>query len=283
MSTKRCVGLALAYWACAFHSVAQSPLAPTSGSTTLFYLPYSTQVYPQLESSVEQALVESGLGSIAIESGDQWQLYLDAIRSGTPGIYWAAPHFSAWLVHNHEFIPMFKLKTPLEFSIIVRKDNFAIFALTDLSQRTVCTQHTANLDFIVASRLFEQRNIQPARAVTWRIAQNLADNDQRCDAFVVSNVLLERVLTDHPEHWIKLYTGATFVNYSLLAHPDTPQAIIEQLSSAMTAPGFVSTLGPLWQDFSHDGQLEPAKPADYSASLLEFLQPMWRHEASPTH
>ena len=57
--------------------------------------------------------------------------YQQAIKNGKFGVYFAPPHFAAWLIHQHAFQPVLTLSEPLSYVIATRRDDNRIFELSD--------------------------------------------------------------------------------------------------------------------------------------------------------
>ena len=240
-----------------------------------FYLPFNATLEPQLPGNLSTVLQAQGLTNINIQSADYWQLYLSSVQRGNVGLYWVAPHFAAWLIHKHQFVPLLKLEPPLEYSVVTRKDDFVIFSLADLKGKQICSQHAMNLDFLLASELFEEMANPPSRAVTWDVAARFAADDTRCDAFVVSNTVLQRVASTRPEHWIKLHTSPPFTNYSLVAHPSFTKKTIDSFSRAMNSQAMRDAMSPIWFDHADDGSMNSAQKTDYPIGLIAPLTQTW--------
>ena len=84
-------------------------------------------------------------------------------------------------------------KTPLQFVVAVRQSDFELFAISDLDNKLVCTEHALSPSALSLTLAAETHQINPRRAVTWSVQDKMLKDDPRCRAFVINNALIDAI------------------------------------------------------------------------------------------
>ena len=121
-----------------------------------FYLPFHSNQFTKNIEKFNEDLISTGFDNFEIKRSDIWQQYQQNIRTGELGVYFAAPHFSAWLIHKHDFIPLYRVDGNLKFVIASRIKDRDIFELSDLIEKKLCTQNPLNLDYLLINKSFKK-------------------------------------------------------------------------------------------------------------------------------
>ncbi|MEO0367692.1 MAG: hypothetical protein AAF197_02785 [Pseudomonadota bacterium] len=241
-----------------------------------FFLPYSHAQSPNLAGDLAGILYGGGLDNINIEPADYWQVYLNAIRVGRPGIYLAAPHFASWLVQQHDFKPIARFSEPLSYHLVTRQDDFWNFEVGDLAGKNVCTDHALNLDFLMLSDLFKERRGSAIKAVTWSLETRFKEDDPRCSAFVVPDNLLNKMVRKRPGYYVQLAATESFSHFALLTHPDISDAVVSQLADVVASEDAIQLISEINSAIEANAKIEPATKADYPRSYTQALDRYWR-------
>ena len=253
------------------HSYAVEPQ-----TSTPLYLPIHSQQYPELVQTLSAELIKSGLGNIELRTADYWSRYKQGIRKGQPGVFFAAPHFSAWAIHQHQFIPLLRLNQPLKFVIASRTTDSHYFEINDLNKQKVCTQNTLNLDYLLVIKAFnsslQSANIEVMPSV---IAQ-LEHTNSACAAFVMSDHHFIQQELQKPNTLIRLYQGQTFNNYAFIAHPSINEKTQTKIRAFLRQSKIQTLLRPMFAHTANNTtNLVTAKTEDYPLSYTSVLKPYW--------
>ena len=107
-----------------------------------FYLPIESDELQQGVSQLGAALSAEGLNHITPVAVKYWNSYQQSIRHGKRGIYLAAPHYSAWAVVKHNFVPVLRIAEPLKYVIAARRGDSHLFEINDAQSIGVCSEPT---------------------------------------------------------------------------------------------------------------------------------------------
>ena len=184
------------------------------GSTekTPLYLPVNAQQFPNMISKLRSALQQAStqdklLEGIKLTTTDYWLPYQQGIRQGRPGIYFAAPHFSAWLINQHGFDPMLRLAGPIQYVIAARREDSHLFEINDLATKTVCTNATMDLSFLLVRDALKE-SLLPAKILQVEaVDREMKNNNRNCHAFALSEHLFLELAAQEPFRFIKLTHG----------------------------------------------------------------------------
>ena len=247
-----------------------------------FYLPVNSSQH-DIHSVLENALQKSGLDHITIKYADHWQQYQQNIRYGRQGIYYAPPHFTAWLIEQHNFTPLLKVKDSLKYVIASRSRDSHIFEMCDLIGRTICTQNPLNLDFLLINTAFK-KSIKTADAhYVASVADEMNAEQSSCSAFSISNHFYleqniqgqEQSQRETPVEYIRLAQSEQFNNYAISIHPSLVDKHSEKLMSFFTSDEVQKALSPLLKLTSSEAQLVKTNKLDYPPHYTNKLELYW--------
>ncbi len=212
---------------------------------------------------------------------DEWNAYLLAVRDGAPGVFLAAPHFAAWLIHEHDFSPIARINDTLSYTVMSRAHDHQLFSVRDLAGRVVCTQPRLSLDFVMASNLLPANSKPMQLAVTRSIAERLANRDERCAAFAVSERLAREVEASSPGEFVRLYQSKLWPQYALLINNELANAPgYEQIRDALLEPAMQQWLAAAVGHEISSSEFVSASAADYPPELRNLLIEYWRPAAA---
>ena len=240
-----------------------------------FYLPYSSKLTSSIKATLESDLAELGAGLINIHTDQDWNEYLEKVRSGSSGIYLAAPHFAAWLIHQHQFTPLRRIKDSLNYSIISRQDDVEIFALSDLNGEQVCTQMPLSLDYLMVDQVLKETAKTVIKAVTRSIEQRIVSRDIRCRGFTASKALASRLEQNNPNDYARLFQSKDWNNYAILVSKDLNSERLRALDDALSSAIISRALLSVIRHEISDTVMVTAAKQDYPLELSEMLNPYW--------
>ena len=247
-----------------------------------FYLPVHSSQY-DMHSMLENALQKSGLHHITIKYADNWQQYQQNIRYGRQGIYYAPPHFTAWLVEQHNFTPLLKVKDDLKYVIASRSRDSHIFEMSDLIGRKICTQSPLNLDFLLINTAFK-KSIKTADAYyVVSVADEMNAEQSPCSAFSISNHFYleqnsqaqEQSQREAPVEYIRLAQSEQLNNFAISIHPSLVDKHSKKLMSFFTSDEAQKALSPLLKLTSSQAQLVNTNKLDYPSHYTDKLELYW--------
>lgn len=254
----------------------------TSNAPVLtLYVPFNETVSPSGASTLQQALLESANSAQEVDVVTDWNTYLMAIRDGASGVFLAAPHFAAWLIHEHDFSPIARINDTLSYTVMSRARDHQLFSVRDLAGRVVCTQPRLSLDFVMASNLLPADSKPMQLAVTRSIAERLANRDERCAAFAVSERLAREVEASSPGEFVRLYQSKQWPPYALLINKELANgAGYEQIRGALLEPAMQQWLADVVRHETNSVEFVSATAADYPPELRNLLIEYWRPAAA---
>ena len=268
-------------------SYAQHDQEATSQSDKLeipFYLPITQEQFPGLTDKLESALKMAShknakLSMLRLRTTDYWHPYQHGIRQGRPAIYFAAPHFASWLVNNHSFEPTLRLSGTIRYVIAVRRSDSHIFEVSDLANKTICTQETMSLSFLLAggtTGASKKRSLLPAKTLPVRsVVKEMQVNSERCDAFSLSEHVFRQFSAQLPFQFIRLQQSREFSNYSYLLHPSISPATKSALRAFLVSKKVAAILQPMYRLFAKQATILSGEPNHYPPSQMLLLQPYW--------
>lgn len=240
------------------------------------YLPVHTAEHPDLVEGLKQEYSAANLGELRIQTADYWNSYQWALRTGKPGLYFAAPHFFAWAIHKHNFAPLLRLSEPLKYVIASRTNSSEIFEVSDLNNRAVCSKRALNLDYLLLNTAFDNR-LHSAEAVTvMSVAKAMTEPSHQCLGFSISDHHFVEQELREPGKFIRLQQGKTFSNFGFMLHPTGNAAYQKQLTEFLLSDTVQALLRPIFLQTSSKAILIEAKASDYPKHYLAKLKPYWR-------
>ena len=244
-----------------------------------FYLPFHSKQFPTLASRLQEALNTQGLTNINVVTANYWQQYQQNIRRGEPGVYYAAPHFTAWAIEQHKFKPLFKVKNKLKYVIASKQTNQEIFEIRDLKNKFICTQSALNLDYLLIVDTFE-KSLQTAHThIVKSVIDEMNNPDTQCAAFSVSEHVFKQRQLSQPGHFIRLAQGKEYNNYAITIHPSLESVYATKLNAFLKNKNTLKILSPLFKLTSTDSILLQTKDGDYSVNVATPLKRYWRESS----
>lgn len=250
-----------------------------------FYLPINKDQFPgitqKLKSALSQASRENAnLARLDIITTDYWHPYQQGIRQGRPGIYFSAPHFASWLVNQHQFEPALRLSGTLQYVIVSRRSDSHIFEVGDLTNKTVCTNATMDISFLLVRESMARSILSADTLRVENVQREMDDNNRKCDAFSLSEHLFLKFALEDPFKFIRLQQSQEFSNYAYLFHPNTPSGIKEALIEFLVGAKATEILSPMYRLFAKEAKIVSGEPSDYPESQSMPLNPYWNKDLS---
>jgi len=214
---------------------------------TPFYLPFSAEEFPNLASELQTALNEAGLSNFKVNTTDYWHPYQQGLRQGRQGVYFAAPHFSAWAITQNKFVPILRLKGKLQYVIAARRADSHIFEVNDLAGKTVCTQRAPNLDFLLSRTALKKALILARSKSVSSVPLAMRSNNTACQAFSVSEHIFNRFNKAQPFRFIRLSQSKASSNYSFIIDRKTALSQAPALKKFLRSRDALSILHPLYR------------------------------------
>lgn len=242
-----------------------------------FYLPVHSS---QLNDSIikfNDELLETGF-SFEIRHSDLWQQYQQDVRTGNPGVYFAPPHFSAWLIQQHNFTPLLKVEDKLKYVIASKARDQHIFEINDLVDKKICTQNPLNLDYLLIKHAFK-RNIQTADIhLVKSVIDETRNAETPCDAFSISNHIFEQQEFENYSKYIRLAQSDEWNNYAFSMHPSLTQEFLVPLLKLLNKRKTQKILAPMLKLTAQNATLTEATNNDYPVEYIEGLESYWGNE-----
>lgn len=243
--------------------------------TVPFYLPIETDELEQIVWQLGTALRGAGLNNITPVPVKYWNSYQQSIRHGKPGIYLAAPHYSAWVVMRHNFVPLFRIAEPLRYVIAARRSDSHLFEVNDLNNRLVCAQKPLNLDYLMVNRAFRNPLYSADINTVQSVSREMSSRSSKCEGFALSDHQFKKLAAIRPDQFIRLHQSGTTNNYSIVVYPNMEQKTIDQLRSILAYPSIQPLLKPLLLQFAANPKLVSAEHEDYREIDYQALLPYW--------
>ena len=193
------------------------------------YLPVNSQISDTYLDELNKASPQLNQTRFEFQKVQSWSAYQQAIRGSHKGVFLAAPHYSAWAVRKLNFVPILRIKQPLKYVVVVRRQDSHLFELSDLTGRKVCAQKPLNLDYLMLRQAFKN-TIQGTRIISVDSASHEINlNLPNCDGVVISAHRFSILAKQNPDKFIRLHQSAIFNNYSFIANPNIEQAHLNRL------------------------------------------------------
>lgn len=250
-------------------------LAKPPDDVIKFYLPLEGDHLKPAVRQLAKQLHAGGLTQILPVAVRYWTNYQQGLRHGSPGIYLAAPHFAAWAINEHKFLPLVRLNQPLQYVIAVRRTDHELFEINDLDRQYVCAQRPLNLDYLLVNQAFDKPLMAANILSVDSVQQEMQSIRSACKGFALSDHLFQQLAGQHPEKYIRLQQGASLNNYVIIAHPGVPVAQLELLQKLLKRPEAQAPLSTILRQFSSSGDLVPARAADYPQDYMKVLSTYW--------
>ncbi|NND81256.1 MAG: hypothetical protein HKN50_02380 [Gammaproteobacteria bacterium] len=239
------------------------------------HLPADTAQGVQAVAELGALLNGSGLASIEAHAVKYWPRYQQNIRNGMPGIYLAAPHFSAWAIHQHNFVPLARVAEPLRFVVASHRSDSHVFELNDLKNRNVCARRPLNLDYLLVNQAFTKSMHAASMLVVDSVDEEMQSDDSACEGFVVTDLQYRRMNRRQPDKYIRLFQSPSYSNYAIVAHPSTDPQILNQLFDVLQSPQLQALLHRLLENYASRIDLIPATSEDYPQHYADSLAIYW--------
>jgi len=243
-----------------------------------FYLPFHSNQFTKNIEKFNEDLISTGFDNFEIKRSDIWQQYQQNIRTGELGVYFAAPHFSAWLIHKHDFIPLYRVDGNLKFVIASRIKDRDIFELSDLIEKKLCTQNPLNLDYLLINKSFKKSIQAPESYFVNSVYDEFTNPDSVCSAFSISEHIYLQQENKKPNKFIRLAQSKVLNNYAFLIHPSLINEYSIPLRKFLIKDTTKEHLSPFLQLLSHKTSLVDAKVDDYPKEYIEELSKYWGKE-----
>jgi hypothetical protein len=243
-----------------------------------FYLPINETQFPGLVASLQTALSDADLNHLKLMTTDYWHPYQNGIRQGRLGIYLAAPHFASWLVNRHNFQPHLKLAGPLRYVIAARQADSAIFEVNDLVNKTVCTNATMDISFLLVRESMPRSVLSAKTKRVESVLEQMRQNNKRCEAFSLSEHLFLKAAAGQPFKFIRLQQSDEFSNYAYLFHPKVSPQTRSALVKLLKKRAIGKILKPMHQLFSAEPRLVHATADHYLPAQISPLIHYWSND-----
>jgi len=241
----------------------------------LLYLPIHQEQFPQLVQQLKSELDNSGLHHLKIVTTEYWHPYQNGIRQGRPGIYFTAPHFSAWLVNKHKFTPLLRLAGQLQYVIAARRSDSDIFEVGDLANKTVCTNATMDLSFLLVRESMTRSVLSAQTKNVQNVAREMSNNNRACDAFSLSEHLFLEFAVQEPFRFIRLQQSETFSNYAYLFSPNISSSIRVRVKKVLTSKKVNTILHPMYRLYAQEPIITNGSPNNYPPEQMKPLNIYW--------
>lgn len=247
----------------------------------VLYAPFAESKLRPLTTALAQTLSESANSAQKVVAITDWSAYLVAVRDGTPGIFLVAPHFAAWLIHQHDFTPLARFNDSLSYAVMSRASDHRLFSVRDLRGQVVCTQPNLSLDFLMVSKLLPSSSDPLQIAITGSIAERFQSRDERCSAFAVSEHLAHKMEESSPGEFVRLNQSKQFPQYALVMGGSSRASELESsaekkwVSQALLDPAVQPLLGAVVAHETGSIELVSTSATDYPAELRDLLIPYW--------
>ena len=241
-------------------------------------MPINSEQLPQIITQLEQELANAGFGNVEVVTADYWHTYQQSIRKGRPGIYFAAPHFLAWTLHQHNFQPLLKLAEPLKYVIASRRNNSNVFEVNDLNKKTVCTQRALNLDYLLVNAAFDNPMHSAKTWPVWSVLEEMKKVQNRCTAFSISDHHFVELELAAPDNFIRLQQGEIFPNFGFAIHPSLVEKYAKKLTEFLQRKSTYDLLRPMYRQTASKAYLVTASIEDYPIGYTEALATYWQRK-----
>ena len=269
--------------ACALLFIAPDPgrssFAVETAGQLVLYLPIQAESIANLAESLQAQAASNGPAGFTIKTSDHWHAFQQGLRNGRFGAYFAPPHFAAWAIARHGFKPLLRLAEPLSYVIAAKRADSELFEISDLANRTICSNKPLNLDYLLINQAFSQSLVSAKLKFVASVEKQMLNPASRCDAFSLSNHLFEKHARLSPGKFIRLQQSVVYNNYVLLVHPQVPADLAGKLQDYFLARQTQELLSPMFIMLASKGQLVRSEADDYPAEYWRVLMPYWGTES----
>ena len=243
--------ISLLYYARLSHAQQEPDFKQQARSNKIsFFLPIQKDQFPGLVQQLKSALIDAGLDELELTTSGYWHPYQQGIRQGRLGIFFAAPHFAAWLVNVHKFNPTLRLSGKSQYVIVARSADSEIFEVRDLANKTVCSDATMDLSFLLVRESMARSVLSAKTLRVQNVAEAMKRNKLDCDAFSLSEHLLKPFLLEDPFQFIRLQQSDEYSNYAYLLNPEVPAKTKRALRKFLVSKKAKEILQPMYRLFS---------------------------------
>lgn len=248
------------------------------GATTVtLFLPVVSSVYPKLADKLEAALRKEQVEGIEVKNVDFWHPYQQGLRRGRVGVYFAQPHFAAWAINKHSFLPVYKLHGRLKYVLAAPRDNQSLFEVRDLAGKTLCREPGLNLGTVWLNDLLGKHRVTAQSAELPSVEKHMQNirSNAICDAFVIDDFAYDRINEKQRGRFIRLAQSPEYKHNAFVAHPDIAPQTIARLKQALKSKAVKKVINPYFEHLSKWQNLLPPKISDYHAADSKLLDAYW--------
>lgn len=228
-----------------------------------------------LADAIQADLDSRKLSRFHVRTAIYWHDYQQGLKLGRKGVYLAPPHFAAWAVHKHNFIPLVRLNEPLSYVIASDRTDRSLFEINDLANQFICSTKPLNLDYILINSTFE-KSVMAAIPITVDSAiAEMNDSESQCKAFSVSDHALRDMAREGNSKFIRLTQSPSMKNYVLISHPAIAERQRLAIKNYFLQKSTKQLLMPIASQFSQNGSWVRAKKADYPKKYFAQLEKYW--------
>ncbi len=247
--------------------------------TVILYIPFLSSSNPTLQTKLNDAFRKQGVTEVVVQNADFWHPYQQGLRQGRIGIYFAQPHFAAWAINKHNFIPLYKLHGTLKYVLASRRAKTSVFEVSDLNGKVVCREPGLNLGTAWLNRLLGRRQLNALTNEYPSIQQEMQNADSSCSAFVIDDFSYEQLNQKLSNEFIRLKQSVIFKHYAFVAHPEVDTKVIVKVKKALKSSAVSSLLNPYLAKLSKWQNLLPVQPNDYSQQDFMLLNTYWGNDS----
>ena len=240
------------------------------------YIPISSKNRGRLVRELNHAAHKYALGSINVIFSDHWHQYQQGLKIGRKGVFFAPPHFSAWAVNQHGFIPLVRLYEPLSYAIVTKKSEPQFFELNDLINNDICTHKPLHINYLLTNNVFKNHYAKINIQFVESVVAEMLNETTTCNAFTTSNHIIQRWIQQGNDEYIRLYQGRTYNNYGFVAHPSIGKATLNKLQEFLLLEETQKIFRPIYQLHANDLKVIKSVAEDYPVSYIDNLINHWQ-------
>jgi hypothetical protein len=240
------------------------------------FLPIQHTSQQEVADSLQNDLEHIGINQIEVKTAIYWHNFQQGLRQGHLGFYVAPPHFAAWAIANHGFLPLARLAEPLSFVIATNKSDKSLFEIGDLAYKPICSSKPLNLDYLLINNTFEKSVSSAIPTTVDSVPKEMKKAKSACAAFSISNHMLEREARKGTTKYIRLAQSLRTKNYVLVAHPKISKQLSKGIKDYFLSNRGEHQLMPLSLLFSNSGEWVKATTKDYPLEHADGLQKYWQ-------
>jgi len=242
----------------------------------VLHLPIQSQKLMPLAHAIQADLNSHKLAHYQVKTAVYWHDYQQGLKLGRLGVYLAPPHFAAWAIHKHNFLPLVRLNQPLSYVIAANSSDKSLFEINDLANKPICSNKPLNLDYLLINSTFEKLAMSAIPVTVASVTTEMKNKKSHCKAFSVSDHILQEIAREGDSSHIRLAQGPSMRNYVLISHPQVSQQNRMAIKRYFLQKSTKDLLLPIASQFSKDGSWARAQKEDYPKSYLTQLEKYWR-------